>query len=210
MKSDVSAGPIGIMADSHGRCSLIEEAAALLRGMGCGRLFHLGDICDSGMPETARECVRFVRELSIEAVKGNNDHILVVNQKGNGRPAVDRITLDFLAELPPLLEVGSMAFTHSLPFYSWMGAAALMRVPEDGERSLMFYGNPYSVIFRGHSHRPEYFRLEGDAIDGAVMKPGDAVGLSKGSRYVFTCGALIEGFALTLDREKEEVRCHSL
>ncbi len=41
---------VGIMSDSHGRPALIEAAVRILRGRGCARLFHLGDICDSGKP----------------------------------------------------------------------------------------------------------------------------------------------------------------
>ncbi len=200
--------PSGIMADSHGDCESLHRGIELLRSKGCERLFHLGDICDSGNPSTADQCVALMRDHRVTGVKGNNDHIIVVNHNGGRSSVVSPPSIEYLRSLPPLLEWGTVAFTHSLPFYSWMGNSALMRVVEDEDRRLMFSGTDYRVIFRGHSHSPEYYSFRESCISGGVMRPGDRLRLDAEFRYVITCGALIEGYALVFDRD--EVECITL
>ncbi len=196
---------VGIMSDSHGRPALIEAAVRILRGRGCARLFHLGDICDSGMPETADECVRLLVAGGVLAVKGNNDHVLTVNFSGGreGPPLPE--TVEYLANLPPLLEYGDIAFTHSLPFFDTMGLSSLVRVMEEDRLEDLFARTRYRILFRGHGHTQELIGYDGARLQRFELHNGDGLRLEAASRYVITCGALVEGHGLIWDPGREMI-----
>jgi predicted phosphodiesterase len=201
---------VGIMSDSHGRPELIEEGVRLLRGLGCGQLFHLGDICDSGMPETADECVRLVAENGMIALKGNNDHVLVINHSGKAAASASPGTLRYLRELPPVIETGDVAFTHSLPFFAEMGLSCLMRVIDDDKIDDYFSMAPYRLLFRGHGHTREAYRFDGSATRKLDLAACGDVRMEAGMRYMVTCGALTEGYALVWDRITDAIKSVNL
>ncbi|MCP4115078.1 MAG: hypothetical protein GY737_06640 [Desulfobacteraceae bacterium] len=84
---------IGIMADSHGKPEVIQGAISFLKEKECSLLYHLGDICDSGSPGTADVCVELLKKHDVIAIKGNNDHIVVVNHRTQPGEVVSRPTL---------------------------------------------------------------------------------------------------------------------
>ena len=50
------------MADSHGQVDTIRDALAVFASAGCGSIYHLGDACDSNLPETANTCMRLLHD----------------------------------------------------------------------------------------------------------------------------------------------------
>jgi hypothetical protein len=73
-----SAVKIGIMADSHGDAARITVAAEYFKTCGCTLCIHLGDICDTTRPETAEDCISRLNTHRILAIRGNNDHTLLL------------------------------------------------------------------------------------------------------------------------------------
>ena len=58
---------IGIMADSHGQIDAIRDALAVFDELGCGSIYHLGDVCDSAYPETANACIQLLQDRQVES-----------------------------------------------------------------------------------------------------------------------------------------------
>ncbi len=76
---------IGIMADSHGQADTIRGALAVFASAGFGSIYHLGDACDSNLPETANTCRRLLQDHRVITIKGNNDHAIIASHMGRER-----------------------------------------------------------------------------------------------------------------------------
>ena len=68
------SGPIGLVADSHGRTDLLVRAVLVLKGMGVREIVHLGDICDSLAPLALEDAVAVLKEHGVHALRGNNEY----------------------------------------------------------------------------------------------------------------------------------------
>ena len=200
---------VGIMADSHGQPETIIAAIAFLSAMDCRPIYHLGDICDSVHPETAEACVRPLRESMVTAIKGNNDHAIVVNQVGLGQEAVPKKALSFLRNLPLMTQYKNAIFAHSLPFERELGLASMIGAMGQNEASLFFKASPQGLLFRGHSHTPEIIRLKGRRILSQTLSVGEKVGLEGRLPCVVTCGALTRGLCMVWRPVENIIECHS-
>ena len=189
----------GVMADSHGEPDAILTAIRLFREKGCERLYHLGDICDSRYPERADECVRVLREHHVAMVKGNNDHILVVNHRNRSDTPIVPETLECLLNLPQRIDVGEIFFTHSLPFVEELGLAGMMWSMGPKEAARFFERYPGHSLFRGHSHTPEIMFLRCGQVVAEPLSPGEEIPLQERSPFVVTCGALMNSLCLMWD-----------
>lgn len=200
---------IGIMADSHGKPGVIQGAISFLKEKECTLLYHLGDICDSASPGTADACVELLKTHDVTAVKGNNDHIVLLNHRAQPGEVVSQITLDYLGNLAQTVERDNVFFTHSLPFAKELGPAGMIRNMGIGESDKFFSESPQSVLFRGHSHQPGIIYRDGAKTVAESLSAGQNIDLSQRTPCVITCGALTSGICMIWEPAKEKSHCLS-
>ncbi len=200
---------IGIIADSHGKLNTIVRAAALLQQLGCGPIFHLGDVCDSMRPETADACVDMIKDFSILAVKGNNDHAVVVNHRGMNLGVVQDETIEYLRDLPLSRTCREADMAHSMPFVKEMGLSAMIGVMGEFQAHFYFSQKPQGLFFRGHSHEPTIACISENKYVESSLKPGELVDLAPNIPCIITCGALTRGYATVWNPEAKTIRCLS-
>ncbi|MBW1681671.1 MAG: metallophosphoesterase family protein [Deltaproteobacteria bacterium] len=200
-------GPVGILADSHGRAEAITAALCHLRPLRCRRIYHLGDICDSLRPETAAACLELIISHGIMALKGNNDHTVVVNQEGREGRTVPPDALRYLRELPLVLEWGRALFAHSLPFPRQLGLSCMIGSLGETEVRSIFQTYPDRILFRGHAHGPQIIWKEGTSLRTRTLRPGSGVDLSEKIPCVVTCGSLTRGLCMIWRPEEAWVEC---
>lgn len=200
---------IGIISDSHGNPESIEKAVLFFKKNRVEQIFHLGDICDSQISDTVDECVNIIIKNDIKAIKGNNDHAVVVNNiNGHGRN-ITKKTLDFLQSLPFTLEYKTYLFTHSLPFVNELGLSAMIGSMNREKVEYFFNTTNYDILFRGHGHTPGIYLFKDSKAKKIELEPGSDHNLSESCCYVVTCGALASGFCLIWHRDKKNIRCIS-
>jgi hypothetical protein len=197
----------GIMADSHGRPQLIQQAACHLQRLGCSRIYHLGDICDTNRFDTADECVDQVRRLGIVAVRGNNDHSLTVDARGRPDVRIRRETLSFLEDLPLSLRVNDAQLVHSRPFIRRLGLSAMIGTIGKHEAVAYFKQNPAGLLFRGHSHKPEVIHTHAKAIRFSPLVAGRTINLAAKRPCIVTCGALTSNLVMIWEPGKGHLTC---
>jgi len=184
------------MADSHGRPETIAAAADFLRSRRCRRIYHLGDICDSVKPATVENCVSLLRENGIYAIKGNNDHAVVVNQPGRIKLQFSPESLDYLKALPLMRRYKGAHFTHSLPFLHERGLSSMIGTMGEAEARLFFNSMPSGILFRGHGHTPEVIFMNHNEIRFHSLEKGEVFSLSQNMPCIITCGALTRGLCM--------------
>ena len=201
---------IGIVADSHGQAACIGKALIYFRGQGCGTIYHLGDICDSAHPETADDCVALLRQNHIAGIKGNNDHLVVVNHQGHEHKYVSAGTIEFLKQLPMTVEHGDVIMTHSLPFVKERGLSSMVGTLGHAEAAMFFQKFPRKVLLRGHSHQPEIICRRKQSLKTNKLLPEKTLQLDDVSPSIITCGALDQGFVLIWDTAKQTISSHTI
>jgi len=192
---------IGIMADSHGDPALLEAAIAVFRSRECAGCVHLGDIVDTARPETAGECLRRLNKLGILAIRGNNEHTLLLNQSSG----IDKEAFETIREMPVVRRIECTLLAHSLPFETAMGPRCMFEDMTTDHLGRFFHSYPGMQLFRGHSHQPEVIRPKGAALYREKCRPGGLIPLPARQSAVITCGALADGLCLVWDRQKETI-----
>jgi predicted phosphodiesterase len=195
-------GPIGIIADSHGRNELLLEAILMLKGMDVQTIFHLGDICDSLAPLALEDAVVMLKEHGVRSVMGNNEYAIMVNHRGSHANSLSPEVLSFLSGLPYTITIDEFCFAHSAPF-DWPAATSW---PITDNHPLIDLGSivPYKILFRGHSHTSSIMEIDGTNIKKIPAEAGMKKKLLRTRRYVITVGALEEAsLALFLPEEYE-------
>jgi predicted phosphodiesterase len=195
-------GPVGIIADSHGRNELLHQAILMLKNMGVQTIFHLGDICDSLAPLALEDAVPMLKEHGVRTVMGNNEYAIMVNHQGNHANSLSTEVLSFLSGLPYTITIDDFCFAHSAPF-DWPAATSW---PITDSHPLVDLGSiiPHKILFRGHSHRPSIMEIDGNTIEKIPAKAGMIKRLLRDRRYVITVGAVEEAsLALFLPEEYE-------
>ncbi len=201
---------IGIMADSHGRPGPIRQALDTFNTMGCQRVYHLGDVCDSMVPETADVCVDLLVEAGVLAVKGNNDHAVVMNQWGMDTGLVRTDTLQYLKDLPKIREWQGADFAHSMPFVKEMGLSAMIGNMGKPQILQYFALKPQGLFFRGHSHDPALASMVRGRLAIQALEPGRSLDLQDRLPCVITCGALTRGYITLWDTQACNIQCLSI
>jgi predicted phosphodiesterase len=196
------------MADSHGSRKAIAGAIEFFKQPACDRIYHLGDICDSFHPETADECVDLLRQNHVMAIKGNNDHTLVVNHEGVEKSAVKTDTIDYLKQLPLVLRYQEAVITHALPFVSEKGLSCMVGVLGPEEQSFFFQNYPHSMLIRGHQHLPEIVWRQKQTVNTQKIMPGKQIRLGNRIPCIVTCGALDNGLCMIWQPDKKLISCH--
>jgi len=201
---------VGIMADSHGRSQTLTRALLFFREHGCEVICHLGDICDSAHPETADRCVSLLRQNNVFMIKGNNDHLVVVNHEGRQHAHLAATTIEYLKNLPMAAELENAVMAHSLPFIRERGLSSMVGVLGDAEALMFFETHPRKVLFRGHSHCPEILRQRKHTVVTQAILPGKTIQLAGIKPCIVTCGALDQGFLMTWEPHRQSITCHTL
>ena len=197
---------IGIMADSHGKSALIHRAAAVLQSRGCALCIHLGDIIDTTLPGTIDDCLRALGTWRIKAIRGNNEHTLLLNRS----PWLDRKARDLIRAMPLGRRIGSALLTHSLPFDATLGARCMLEDMDAGHLGRFFASRPETLLFRGHSHRPESVQVREAALLRRPLPERRPFSLAARQAAVITCGALADGLCLIWDRQQHTVELISM
>ncbi len=201
---DVTDGPIGLIADSHGNNSLLREAIGFLESMNTETIVHLGDICDVQIPEASDEAVDILKAHGVSAVVGNNEGSIIRGFPGNLEKVMRPDTISYLRDLPYILKMGDFIFTHSTPF-NWPAAT---------RRPLASYlpflaGDakpPFSILFRGHSHSPSVVEIEGERIGEIDVETGKIIPLQVDRIHVITVGAVEDGLLAIFMPDRNELR----
>jgi len=201
---------VGIMADSHGRPEKIDGALRFFETHACDTIFHLGDICDSACPETADPCVRLLQRQGVHSIKGNNDHLIVVNYEGRQWAPVTPGTITYLKHLPLTRTLGNCLLAHSLPFEEERGLSSMIGVVDAGAAAHFFDQCPQALLFRGHSHFPEILRPADPELMPRALRPGQTVRMGNMLPAIVTCGALAKGFLMTWQPNRQTLTCHAL
>ena len=191
---------IGIIADSHGKVDMIKKAVIFLQDSHCDKIIHLGDICDSFSPATCDSCLKVLMDNNVIALKGNNDHVLEVNQTGNNDTVMSTDGLAYLQQLAPVIECGDAVFAHSLPFYNELGISCITRFMGEAEIRLFFSKTGYRILFRGHGHDPEIVWKEKERVHCTSLETGSDTDLTPYQPCIITCGALTRGLSMIWDK----------
>ena len=201
---------VGIMADSHGDAAAIRSALRLFRSQGCGRVYHLGDICDSLQPHNADACVEPLQAEAVIAIRGNNDHSLLANQKGRPDPCISKRSRHFLENLPLKASFGDADLVHSLPPTEELGLASRMDPMQSAPVAEIFKLLRRPILFRGHSHNPELMWCRNDQLMTRTLRPAERVDLTRWIPCIITCGALTDGHCMIWEPARREVVCRTL
>ena len=209
IKGNGKALQIGIMADSHGEPDTITSALELLKDRGCSRFYHLGDICDSLNPDTAEACVRILSEHGVAAVKGNNEHALVISQEMNTELPVPAQVITFMKRLEPVIRDRYAVLAHSLPFEKELGVSCMIRGMTREFADMFMHRFPDRILFRGHSHIPEMIWKDKKDILTRDIRVGEEINFRGGIPCLVTCGALTRGLCMIWKPEHMTITCLS-
>ena len=207
VKKPALHAPVGIIADSHGLPEKIYAALEFLTDRGCGYLIHLGDICDSTRPQTVEACVRPLQEFAVDAIKGNNDHQIVVNHDGRRSSMIAPDVLDFLKKLPLVREYQNAVFTHSLPFARQLGLSSMVGTLGNLQLHQFFRTYPQGLLFRGHSHAPHVHFEKNKRVISQRLYANQKLDLIDGLPCVVTCGALTRRFCMMWTPAQHTIEC---
>ncbi|MDY6906135.1 MAG: metallophosphoesterase family protein [Thermodesulfobacteriota bacterium] len=206
IKRPILPAMIGIMADSHGNVDALQSAVTFFKRAGCRALFHLGDVCDSTLPETTAPCVAIIQDSNVLAVKGNNEHTVSVNAPDDGDSTIPL----FLGRLPIIRSLPGAVFAHSLPFEKELGLSAMIRAINDDAARMFFRQYPDSVLFRGHSHAPVLMFEKNGAIQSIPISTAKPVTIASLRPCIITAGALTDGLCMIWDTVADDIQLHAL
>ena len=197
------------MADSHGQADTIRDALAVFASAGCGSIYHLGDVCDTNLPETANTCMRLLQDHRVITIKGNNDQVIVTNHSGREKSPVSPEVLRMLQNLDLVKYYQKAMFIHSLPFIQELGLSSLIGTM--GQMEIRRFCNefPGKILFRGHSHNPEIAWLQRQQVKVQSLAAGLKLNLSERIPCVVTCGALTRGLCMIWYPEDNDIECLS-
>ena len=182
--------PIGLIADSHGKNDLLQRAIQAVKKNGAETLIHLGDLCDSLDPHSVEDTVNILKQNNIPGVLGNNEYSIISEHHNTHVQNISSQVLDYLSNIPYVLTMGKLWFTHSAPF-EW--PAATHRPIMDFLPHLIAQDPfPFEILFRGHSHKPSIIEIEDGEIKKIPAQTGIRLKLCRNRRYVITVGAVEE------------------
>jgi len=197
-------GPIGLIADSHGRTDLLATSIDRLEAMGVPTIIHLGDICDSLAPLALEDAVAVLKEHGVYALRGNNEYAILVNHQGERAGCLPADVLSYLEALPYTIVMGDFRFAHSAPFD--FPAAASWPITDDHPLIDLAGIIDCRILFRGHSHTPSVVELDGKAMHRIPAAAGFHMTFRRDRRYVVTVGAIEEEALAVFLPEENEVR----
>jgi predicted phosphodiesterase len=194
----MNRGIIGLLADTHSNNVLLKKAIDKLRELGAEKIIHLGDICDSLMPQALDEAVQIMKDNHVRAVIGNNDYIVIADNLTDG---LSDETVSYMKALPYTITSGDITFTHSSPF-EW--PAATRRPINEFIPSL--HPEKHRLIFRGHSHTPSIVEIKNRAAHKIKIPDSKMVEIGKDSPYIITVGAVENNSIAIFDAQNLIIR----
>lgn len=200
--ADLSGGPIGLIADSHGNLEATQEAIHLLLRNGASALFHLGDFCDSVRHDRTAAMIGLLRDHNVQAVKGNND-FLIETLLADARPSSgeEAQLLGFLRGVPITRAFDGLCFAHSLPEESCRAFYEPIDRGNTERAARLFAETTFHILFCGHSHLPVLFRKAGERVTREPVPAGEKVVLRREERYILIVGAAESGECALFHRE---------
>jgi predicted phosphodiesterase len=196
---------VGIMGDSHGQAATIRGALAVFADVGCDFIYHLGDVCDSTLPETADTCMDLLLDNGVITIKGNNDQAIVANHIGREKSPVSLKVLQLLKNLDLEMRYRNAIFIHSLPFVQELGLSSMIGVMGKKEIRRFFKDYPKHILFRGHSHSPEIAWVQDGELKATSLVAGSKLRLLGRIPCVVTCGALTRGWCMIWNPEENYI-----
>ena len=201
---------MGIISDSHGKPDSINNAITHLKNNKCDGIIHLGDICDTLFPETCDDCIQILEDNGVVAVKGNNDHMLQMNQIGNLQSPVSNKSIAYLKNLSPVIEWENVFFAHSLPYYDEMGISCITRGLGKQEMCKFFSIPGENILFRGHGHTPEIIWEKEGLFYREVFCTNQTIELKPYLPCIVTCGALTRELCMIWDIDNQKLTSLSI
>ncbi|MBU2643293.1 metallophosphoesterase family protein [bacterium] len=199
---------IGIIADSHGEAKRIENAVAFLNTEGCQSIYHLGDICDSYHLGETEACLDLIHRNGIQALKGNNDHVITRYHRTHEHLILSQAQRDYLNHLPLVLAHRNAIFAHSLPFEQALGLSCMIRPMDEFQADLFFRQFPGKSLFRGHGHDPQIISPVFPTLEPCPLSHAVPVDLRIHRVCIVTCGALTENLCLIWQPENQILTSH--
>lgn len=191
-----TASRFGVMADVHANLQALETVLEHFESEGIREIWCLGDVAGyGGEPEA---CVELVRERCAGTVRGNHDVALVEPRFRAGfnphaRAAIERqaalvsdAARDWLAGLPPVIELGDVMLLHGSAIDPDGFPYVLGRV--DAARELEAFDARWG--FYGHTHVPAAWRRDVDGRTEALELSGPQLEIGPPARYLVNPGAV--------------------
>jgi predicted phosphodiesterase len=178
------------------------RAIHLLIEKGAREIVHLGDFCDSLLPETMDHSVEILKKYNVKAILGNNEYAIKTEYIPNNPGILKECTVSFLNQLPYNLTIDDLCFTHSLP-YNWPAAT---RQPLEGLVKFPLVGDmiPFRIMFRGHSHSMSVVEYYDEERFNIFIETGKSIKLKDNRKYIITVGAAEDYFCALYDPEADE------
>ena len=180
--------PIGLVADSHSHTALLLDAIRRLKEMGAKQIIHLGDVCDSLMPEALPFAVDILQSHDVQTVMGNNEYSIITDYTQEHQNGVTPELIGHLKKLPYVISMVNLCFTHSAPF-RWP-AATRRPITDYLHRLLLDEKPPFKILFRGHSHSPSVIEIKNGKANEFHVISGQRVSLKPELSYIVTVGAV--------------------
>jgi predicted phosphodiesterase len=211
----------GVLADIHGNLHALRAAIARLRKEGVDAWLCAGDLIGYG--PHPNECVEIVAEFGATCVAGNHELLISgrLDERAAGRLARETIGWTravlhddcraYLAALPLVATAPGVVIAHG----SLTSAEDYVRrdVEAAAQLCLLARDHPYArALVLGHTHEPW---VHGERAGTVARRPGAAVALARGERYLLNPGAVGQSrervrtphaLCLTLDLDPARVR----
>lgn len=162
----------GIISDVHGNYEALQAIYKRLQIFGCDEIVCLGDIVGYG--PCPGECIDFIREKGVTAIKGNHDHYINCPLESAERLEISEAALTAVRWTKDVLGDDHAAWLENLPFHHIGDDVTFIHAAidtVDGEywpyifdvQSAMFhfYFQETRVAFFGHIHVPLLFACNG-------------------------------------------------
>ena len=182
-----------IISDVHSNLESLNVMLAMLQSD--DGLLCMGDIVGYG--PNPNECVELVRQRATEVVLGNHDvaatdnfgveyfNPVARNAIEWTQRAISKESVDWLNTLSYEIRTPEYLMVHGAPknYFEY--------ILDKRAASRAFKNTEAPLIFAGHTHIADYYRLNADdTIDHAHMQNGGSLELSEGARYIINAGSV--------------------
>ncbi len=129
-----------------------------------------------------------LRDHRVKGVRGNNECNILHNSRDESAAGARQGPLAYLQGLPYTIVLGDLWFAHSAPLS--YPAATRRPVSEFLPLFMKDRAFAFSILFRGHSHRPSILEIRGHTTEKIPVQPGVDIPLDRRGRYIVTVGAV--------------------
>jgi hypothetical protein len=180
--------PIGIMADSHGKNDLHAQCDHGPEGPGGEAVSSTWEMyAIHSLPISLYEAMN-IPQNTTSVREGKQRERYTASQPGRAseRPQKAALSLSIISPTQSIWEAFGSPTLRPLP----------TRLPLKGPYLSSFPCSPandqpdFSILFRGHSHRPSILELRQGAIEKNPVQPGVDIPLDRSRRYIITVGAV--------------------